>query len=97
LKSQCTTAERRWLKRHLHDGALQRMNARATAEAMRLRRCTVERPFAMLKYAIFGHPRFLLRGLSGARIEISLATLAYNLKTMLNALGAAKLAEALGC
>ena len=29
---------------------------------MRLRRCVVERPFAELKYRIFGHPRFLLRG-----------------------------------
>ena len=73
------------------------MNARATAEAMRLRRCTVERPFAMLKYAIFGHPRFLLRGLAGAQIEISLAVLAYNLKTMMNVLGAAQPTQALAC
>lgn len=54
-----------------------------------------ERPFALLKYVIFGHPRFLLRGLAGAPTEISLATLAYNLKTMINALGAAKLTAAL--
>ncbi len=95
LKSQCTTADRRFLKRHLHDGALQRMNARTTAQAMRLRRCTVERPFAVLKYMIFGHPRFLLRGRAGAQTEISLATLAYNLKTMTNAIGTAKLTAAL--
>src|SRR5882724_3867185 len=36
---------------------------RATPEMMRLRRSTVEHPFAALKYRIFGHPRFLLRGL----------------------------------
>ncbi|HXP08580.1 MAG TPA: IS1182 family transposase [Acidobacteriaceae bacterium] len=95
LRSKCTTAERRFLKRHLHEAALQRMNARATAQAMRLRRCTVERPFAMLKYAIFGHPRLLLRGLAGAQTEISLATLAYNLKTIINVLGTAKLTAAL--
>ncbi len=95
LKSQCTTTSRRFLQRHLHDGALQRMNARATAQAMRLRRCTVERPFAILKYVIFGHPRFLLRGLAGAQTEISLATMAYNLKTMMNVLGASKLARAI--
>ncbi len=95
LKPQCTTAERRFLKRHLHGGALQRMNARATAKAMRLRRCTVERPFALLKYVIFGHPRFLLRGTCGAQIEISLVTMAYNLKTMLNVLGGRKLVNAL--
>jgi len=95
LKAQCTTTSRRFLQRHLHDGALQRMNVRATAQAMRLRRCTVERPFAMLKYVIFGHPRFLLRGLAGAQTEISLATMAYNLKTMMNVLGASKLGAAL--
>ena len=71
------------------------MNARATAQAMRLRRCTVERPFALLKYVIFGHPRFLLRGLAGAQTEISMATLAYNLKTMINRLGGIKLTAAL--
>jgi transposase len=95
LKSQCTSTTRRFVQRHLHDGALQRMNARATAQAMRLRRCTVERPFAMLKYAIFGHPRFLLRGLAGAQAEITLASIAYNLKTMINFLGASNLAAAL--
>jgi transposase len=95
LKSQCTTTTRRFVQRHMHDGALQRMNARATAQAMRLRRCTVERPFALLKYVIFGHPRFLVRGLRGAQTEISLATLAYNLKTMMSVLGAAKLEAAL--
>jgi hypothetical protein len=29
----------------------------------------VEHPFANLKYRIFGHPRFLLRGLRGAQTE----------------------------
>jgi transposase len=62
---------------------------------MRLRRCTVEHPFATLKYRIFGHPRFLLRGLCGARTEISLATMVYNLKRMIHVLGGGKLAAAL--
>jgi DDE family transposase len=95
LKSRCTNTSRRWITRHLHEGALQRMHARATAQAMRLRRCTVERPFALLKYVIFGYPRLLLRGFAGAQTEISLATLAYNLKTMMNVLGAGKLVAAL--
>lgn len=95
LKQQCTTADRRFLKRHLHEGALQRMNLRTTAELMRLRRCTVERPFALLKWVIFGHPRFLLRGLDGARVETSLATMAYNFKTMMSALGGSRLTELL--
>lgn len=59
------------------------MNERATAQLMRLRRCTVERPSAVLKHVILGNARFLLRGRDGAQIEISLATLAYNLKTMI--------------
>ena len=54
---------------------------------MRLRRSTVEHPFANLKYRIFGHPRFLLRGLRGTHTEISLAVMAYNLKRMINILG----------
>lgn len=91
LKSQCTSTTRRFVQRHIHDAVLQRMKARATAQAMRLRRCTVERPFALLKWVIFGHPRFLLRGASGAQVEISLATMAYNLKTMIHVVGGSKL------
>ena len=71
------------------------MQQRATAEAMRLRRCVVERLFAEFKYRIFGHPRFLLRGRGGAQTEISLATMAYNLKRMLRGLGGASLRAAL--
>src|SRR6266852_3484015 len=63
LKSKCTTGSRRWVTRHLHDDALERMQQRTTREVMRLRRSVVEHPFANLKYRIFGHPRFLLRGL----------------------------------
>jgi transposase len=87
LKSRCTTSSRRLVQRHMHEGALQRMQQRATPEAMRLRRATVEHPFATLKYRIFGHPRFLLRGIGGAQTEMSLATMAYNLKRMINVLG----------
>jgi IS5 family transposase len=71
------------------------MQERVTPEAMRLRRSTVEHPFATIKYRIFGHPRLLMRGLSGARVEIGLATMAYNLKRITNVLGTVKLTEAL--
>ncbi len=91
LKARCTNAPQRFVHRHLHDGALQRMQQRATPEAMRLRRSTVEHPFGTLKYRIFGHPRFLLRGLGGAQTEMSLATMAYNLKRMMNVLGGSRL------
>jgi len=95
LKSQCTNTNRRVVTRSLHEETLARMEQRTTAEAMRLRRSTVEHPFATLKYRIFGHPRFLLRGLAGARTEISLAVIGYNLKRMINILGAEKLTTAL--
>ncbi len=39
--------------------------------------------------------RVLMRGLSGAKVEIGLATMACNLKRITNVLGATKLAEAL--
>ena len=92
LKARCTTSAQRFISRHLHDAALERMQQRATPAMMRLRRSTVELPFAFLKYRIFGNPRFLLRGLRGAQTEISLATMAYNLKRMMKVLGGNQLA-----
>jgi transposase len=87
LKPGCTQASQRTVSRHLHEETLDRMHQRATPQVMRLRRSTVEHPFANLKYGIFGHPRFLLRGLRGTQAEISLAIMAYNLKRMVNILG----------
>ena len=95
LKSRCTPSRQRYVTVHLNEAALDRMHQRATPQLMRLRRCTVEHPFATLKYRIFGHPRLLLRGLAGAKIEIGLGVMVYNLKRMINVLGAAKLVNAL--
>jgi hypothetical protein len=95
LKTRCTQAQKRSVSRHLYEDALNRMQERVTPAVMRLRRCTAEHPFATIKYRIFGHPRLLMRGLSGARVEIGLATMAYNLKRMTNVLGVTKLTEAL--
>jgi transposase len=97
LKARCTLSYRRRVKRHRYEDVLQRMQQRATAEVMRLRRCIVEHPFATLKYRIFGHPRFLLRGRAGAQTETSLGIMAYNLKRMMNVLGGEKLAATLRC
>jgi transposase len=95
LKSRCTTSLRRSVYVHLHDAVLQRATERATPEVMRLRRCTVEHPFATLKYRIFGHPRLLLRGVAGAMVEIGLGIMAYNLKRMMNVLGRGNMEAAL--
>jgi len=97
LKARCTLGPRRYVSRNQYENALQRMQQRTTAEVMRLRGSTVEQPFATIKYRIFGHPRFLLRGLAGAQTEISLATLVYNLKRMLNILGGSQFRSALAC
>jgi transposase len=83
------------LGRHMDEDALNRMHRRATPELMRLRRSTVEHPFGTLKYRIFGHPRLLLRGLSGARAEICTGVMAYNLKRMVNLLGTSRLIQAI--
>jgi transposase len=95
LKPGCTQGERRFVSRHLHEQALARMQARATPEAMRRRRCTVEHPFASLKYRIFEKPRFLLRGIAGAASEMAIATLSWNIKRAMNVLGTAALQRAL--
>lgn len=95
LKPRCTLTPQRLVSRHVYEDALERMNQRATPAVMRLRRSTVERPFASLKYRIFGHPRFLLRGLSGSQTEMSIAVMAYNLKCMANVLGCAQFAAQL--
>jgi len=48
----------------------------------------------VLRYLIFGYPRFLLRD-SSAQVETSFATLAYNLKTLSRVLGSSQLIEML--
>jgi len=78
LKPRCTTADRRTVKRHLDDEALNRMDARATPAMMRARRCAVEHPFGTIKRMSAGG-RFLTRNLEGTRTEMALSVLAYNI------------------
>ena len=54
---------------------------------MRRRRSTVEHPFGTIKDHILGNARLLVRGLKGAKAELSLAVLAYNLKRACNLKG----------
>lgn len=78
LKPSCTTAGRRFVKRHLDDDALNRMDARATPQMMKARRCAVEHPFGTIKRMTAGG-RFLTRNLKGTRTEMALSVLAYNI------------------
>ena len=94
-RSLCTKSVLRVVARSIDDDALNRMNERATPEAMRLRRTTVEHPFGTIKYRILGHPRLLLRGLAGAQTEIVIAIMVYNLKRIVKVLGATGATQAL--
>lgn len=98
LKNRCTKAERRYLMRHAHEAAFERMEVRMKAhpEMMGHRRSIVEHPFGNLKQWIFGNGRFLLRQLQGARAEMALAVQAYNLKRAIQVLGAQKLMALMG-
>jgi transposase len=90
LKPQCTGAKQRFVSRLLNADAVE-ANARRVAqqpEMMKLRRRTVEHPFGTIKHEILRNARLLMRGLSGAKGELSLAVLAYNLKRVTNWKGA---------
>jgi transposase len=95
LQARCTGSARRYVTRHFEEQALERVAARTTAAHMRLRRETAERPFAEIKWRIFGYPRFLLRGRHGAGTEMAIGVIAYNLKQALRALRPAGLMAAL--
>lgn len=92
LKPRCTTAARRFLTRHFHEGALQRMNARVKADPslMRQRRCAAEHPFGTIKRMTAGG-RFLTRGLARVKAEAALSVLAYNVLRAINLVGASSL------
>ncbi len=89
LKAQCTSASQRFISRHAHEAAFERMTTRLQArpDMMRWRRQTVEHPFGNIKQWIMGNGRFLLWGLRGASTEMALAITAYNLKRTINILG----------
>ncbi|MCQ4323791.1 IS5/IS1182 family transposase [Stutzerimonas stutzeri] len=97
LKTQCTQARQRYLRRHAHEDAFERMEQRLETrpEMMNRRRSIVEHPFGNLKQWLLGNGRFLLRQLGGTRTEMALAVQAYNLKRAINVLGARRMIELL--
>ena len=96
LQSKCTKANKRWVGRHFNEDAFERCEARLkqNPELMRQRMAIVERPFAILKQ-IMGFRRFLCWGIGGARSEMSMVILSYNLKRMINREGVPALLAAL--
>lgn len=96
LQSKCTKADRRWVSRHFHEEAFAISDARLAENPrlMGIRMAAVERPFAVLKQ-IMGLRRFLCRGMEGAKGEMGLGILSYNLARMVNEVGVPKLLAAM--
>ena len=95
LRSQCTTAKYRRVRRWEHEHLVEAMTARMEAiGAMAIRRETAEHPFSIIK-AWMGATHFLCKGLKAVRTEMSLHVLAYNLKRMMATLGMGTLRRAL--
>lgn len=97
LKSQCAPGTQRFISRHFEEAVLDRVKQRTAdrPDMMQLRRKTVEHPFGTLKEHILGNGRLLMRGISGARSELSLAVLAYNFKRVTNILGTSSMLHAM--
>jgi transposase len=96
-KPQCTRASRRFLQRHWHEDAFERMARRMALQPdmMARRRSLAEHPFGQIKCWVMGDARLLLRGLQGARTEMAMAVLARNLRRVINILGTRALIDRL--
>ena len=96
LKAQCTAAAQRTVTRHVHERALEAMDARARhhPQLMRQRKAIVEHPFGTLKWLLDGG-RLLTHGLKSVATEMALAILAYNLRRVLNMQGTSWMLAAL--
>jgi transposase len=88
LKDKCTPSSQRRVTRWQHQDVLDEMQARLekNPDAMRIRRSTVEHPYATIK-AWMGATHFLTKGLERVQAEISLHVLAYNFRRLMTLLG----------
>ena len=96
LKPRCTPSDYRRISRWEHEAVLEAVQRRLDKQpyAMTLRRRTVEHVFGTLKHWM-GSTHFLTRRLEQVGTEMSLNVLAYNLKRVLQILGAAKAIRAM--
>lgn len=97
LKSKCTSAAFRKIKRLVDAEVLERAEARARAgpEKLQLRKELAEHPFGTIKRGM-GQGYFLMRGKAKVAAEMSITIMAYNMKRAMNIMGVNKLIEALG-
>jgi transposase len=97
MKPGCTNAAQRSVSRHVYQDAVDANAERVKAnpQIMKLRRQTVEHPFGTMKDQIMRNARLLMRGLLGAKGELSLVVLACNMKRVFNLKGSAWMHQAL--
>ena len=95
-KSKCTTGKERRISRWEHEAILDTVEARLehAPEMMKVRRSTAEHPFGTIKFWM-GATHFQMKTLRHVGTEMSLHVLAYNMKRVINILGAKKLIEAI--
>jgi transposase len=96
LKPQCTPSPNRRVTRWEHEDIIDAMQRRMDLApyAMRARRRIVEHPFGTIK-SWMGNPHLLMRRLKNVRTEIGLHVLAYNMKRVMQILGAGPLMTAI--
>jgi len=95
LKDKCTPSQQRRVTRWEHQDVLDDMQVQLdqSADAMRIRRCSVEHPFGTIK-SWMGATHFLTKGMERVKTEMSLHVLAYNFKRLITLLGVAGIMEA---
>ena len=96
IKARCTTGEYRRISRWVHADVLERVEARLAQrpDAMRIRSATVEHPYGTIKQWA-GSTHFLTKTIDKVSTEMSLHVLAYNVKRVINLVGAKRLIEAI--
>jgi hypothetical protein len=96
IKARCTPSDYRRIARWEHEQVLDAMQERLDRQpdAMKLRRQTVEHPFATLK-AWMGSTHFLTKRLPRVSTVMSLHVLAYNLKRVMQIVGIVPLMQAM--
>jgi transposase len=96
IKSQCTTGRERRVKRWEHERVVEAVQTRLdkNPQAMRVRRETVEHPFATLKMRM-GATHFLCKTLPKVATEMALNVLGYNLTRVMNIIGVTALVAAI--
>jgi transposase len=94
LKSRCTSATPRRIKRWEHEHVLEAVQERLdrNPDAMRTRREVVEHPFGTVKMRM-GATHFLCKTLPKVATEMALAVLGYNLTRVINIVGVARMMQ----